>query len=84
MLLTFPKIVVFFCFFTLCESPKNTAPHISDVPPTIGAKKLISLEPFSYDDKAMLDKNLSLYALLKLKLRDYDYFSNTCYYCLVM
>ena len=74
MLLIFPKIIVFFCFFTSCETPKNITPHFSDVSNPIGAKQLFSLESLSCDDTVMLDKNLSLYALSKLKLRNYDSF----------
>ena len=49
-------------------------PHFSDVSNPIVAKQLFSLESLSCNDMGMLDKNLTLYALSKLKLRNYDTF----------
>ena len=43
MLLIFPKIIVFLCFFTSCETPKNISSHFSDVSNPIGAKQVLKV-----------------------------------------
>ena len=75
MLLTLSKILVCFCVFASYKLPTNQGPTFSDLSHPIGTKQLFSYEFFSFcDNMPMLDKNMSLYALSKLKLRKRDSF----------
>ena len=75
MLLTLPKILECFCVFASYKLPKNQSPTFSDLSHPIGTKELSSYEFFPFcDNMPTLDKNLSLYALSKLKLRNHDSF----------
>ena len=72
MLLILPKIL-FFTFYVLTSdpSPKNNPPLFTDLQ-TNGAKELFSYEYFAFsNDPCLLQSNMSLYALSKLKLRNH-------------
>ena len=75
MLLILPKIL-FFTFYVLSsdQSPKNKPPLFTDLQ-TNGAKELFSYEYFAFsNDPCLLQSNMSLYALSKLKLRNHRSF----------
>ena len=75
MLLTLSNMLRCFCDFTSYKLPKDLNPTFSELSHPIGAKQLFSYEFLSFcDNMPMLDKNMSLYALYKLKLRNYDLF----------
>ena len=68
-MLILPKIFLFTCYIlTSCESSKNEPPTFTDLQ-TNGAKELCSYEYFAFSNNpCLIESNMSLYALSKLKL----------------
>ena len=75
MLLILPKIFFFTCYIlTSCKSSKNEPPTFTDLQ-TNGAKELFSYEYFAFSNNpCLIQSNMSLYALSKLKLRNHRSF----------
>ena len=70
-----PKIL-FFIFYALtkCESPKKQHTFFHDLQ-TNGSKELFSYEYFSFsNNSSLIESNMSLYALSKLKLKNHQSF----------
>ena len=75
MLLILPKIFLFTCYLlTSCKSSKNEPPTSTDLQ-TNGTKELFSYEYFAFSNNpCLIESNMSLYALSKLKLRNHRSF----------
>ena len=75
MLLTLPKIFLFTCYIlTSCKWSKNEPPTFTALQ-TNGAKELFSYEYFAFSNNpCLIESNMSLCALSKLKLRNHRSF----------